>query len=205
MALHDFIARLINRAGNGDDRTPIVTNHPYGLKWPELFLIKRTTKVIDFMCEFENGTCRCYRRKQYDVRTGSCCDACWKNAGYLKVLPKNDTLLRYYGQRFLPEVGFWREGKGCILPRQFRSIVCVRYNCDSRSRLKENNSPTVIRLLDLLENLQTPNPAIKSELGKMALAAAQAVLIEIRLKRRMIHADEETDGERDQKTFIKGI
>ena len=78
------------------------------------------TEGVDFNC----GECP---KRSMDTRC--CCSGCAYNIGYLAMdkIPKGR--VAYYLKHFDGKLGFWREGKGCILPRKYRSYTCVGYAC----------------------------------------------------------------------------
>jgi len=53
-------------------------------------------------------------------------------------------------KHFEPKIGFWRPGKGCILPRENRSITCLTHSCED-TVTKDNK---LIQLL--IDILYTP-------------------------------------------------
>lgn len=95
----------------------------------------RQTAKIDFGCDFVNGKCKEQRSKprskweEGDWRRGemACCSQCASTRGYLAGIPAGS--VEYYMRRFNLRTGFWRAGKGCILPRERRSPTCLTFNC----------------------------------------------------------------------------
>ncbi len=93
--------------------------------------LAKLTKYINYDCRFKDGHC-----KEYNMDM-CCCANCFGFAGffYLKFfneLNEDDYIekqLLYYAKRFKYDIGFWREGKGCVLPRERRSITCLTFNC----------------------------------------------------------------------------
>ena len=62
-----------------------------------------------------------------------CCAGCHTTVGHHYTLPKQKNLRRKIAKYFNDRTGFWRPGKGCILPRKYRSSVCIGYVCHSMS------------------------------------------------------------------------
>lgn len=62
-------------------------------------------------------------------RVMCCCSGCYSRVGYLNVLPKNDQLRTRIAQYFNDRTGFWRPNVGCVLPRKYRSFVCLAHAC----------------------------------------------------------------------------
>jgi hypothetical protein len=111
----------------------------------------QATAAIDFKCNFDSdGVCDgkrpnpCFDHPCFDPRQAMCCcQGCMNTSGYFhdRVLATRRELV-YYTNRWDPYLGFWREGKGCILDRGRRSITCVYHNClyklsHDRGRQKE--------------------------------------------------------------------
>jgi hypothetical protein len=85
------------------------------------------TSVVDYGCNIKNGQCRRYNGPKSAEAEKLCCHSCYINLGYLQCIPKQHT--KSIIALFLPNVGFWRKGVGCILPRKWRSNTCLRFNC----------------------------------------------------------------------------
>lgn len=99
--------------------------------------LKLSTAHIEFSC-FTSGTGKCRDR----IKTGSgmcCCSECYHNKGYFDercdILFESD--IPTYNSLFDSELGFWRSGVGCMLPRELRSTTCVCYNCESDDGKRE--------------------------------------------------------------------
>jgi len=112
------------------------------------------TGLIDFRCDFVDGQCRrnskyghpgdiiidsrllrasksakerrSLRRKIRRQQVG-CCGGCYYNVGYFRCVSHKD--INMLAEYFKPEVGFWREGTGCVLPRDKRSTTCLGASC----------------------------------------------------------------------------
>ena len=100
--------------------------------------LKESTSEIDFECEFNSdGSCKTELTVWGTSNKRCCCKHCGAYTGYLHVIP-SDYYLRYYAKRFDKDLGFWREGVGCILDRSMRSRICVTYTCIYRLKPKLN-------------------------------------------------------------------
>lgn len=100
-------------------------------------LAKLTTK-INYDCGFMDEKYKKNRNKM------CCCSNCLEYVGHLDIKFFNhydtdeyiEKELLYYAKKFSKNTGFWRKNKGCILPRERRSITCLTYNC-SKNLTKE--------------------------------------------------------------------
>lgn len=90
---------------------------------------------VDFGCEINNGGCRIHPKS-----ITCCCNDCFHSIGYFNIM--FDTDLKYYARRFADprkhankrkRVGFWEEGKGCVLPHNMRSRICLTHHCNNSS------------------------------------------------------------------------
>lgn len=94
----------------------------------ELRDLKEFTQYINFNCQISStGGC-----KENIHQLECCCYQCLSHVGFFKKII--DTDIPYYAKRFSVKTGFWREGKGCILPRKMRSIVCVTHHCNYNNK-----------------------------------------------------------------------
>jgi hypothetical protein len=111
--------------------------------------LAKLTESLDFGCKFDKfGRCRNYKTAKTDEPVMCCCNNCFNSLGYLHTLPtggwsadSEDRLrpLKVYARHFSEKtvktnnftrkVGFWRPGKGCVLPRIYRSPTCLTYTC----------------------------------------------------------------------------
>lgn len=87
----------------------------------------KRTGQLDFDCQFKDGHCKRSRNDASPEAKMGCCQGCPSTIGYLKEIERGSAWS--YAQLFDPLTGFWREGKGCILPREMRSPICLSYNC----------------------------------------------------------------------------
>ena len=81
-------------------------------------------KHIDFNCQI-NKTGGC---KEFPQSVKCCCHSCYANAGFFRIMVDLD--LTKYSRVFSVKTGFWREGKGCILPHKLRSTTCLTAHCN---------------------------------------------------------------------------
>lgn len=102
----------------------------------------QASNVFDFKCDFDKeGGCadtRKRNRPKDDFHAKMCCcSSCYASLGYLQAaLPIRQQDLSIYEKLFKRKIGFWRRGKGCSLPRELRSTVCVFYSCNSELERK---------------------------------------------------------------------
>jgi len=89
--------------------------------------LKSFFQYIDFGCRInKKGGC-----KDTPESKMCCCYGCLDSAGYFRIiLDKNIT---YYSRKFSVNSGFWRKGKGCILPHKMRSTTCLTHHCNHPS------------------------------------------------------------------------
>ena len=99
------------------------------------------SSVIDFKCDFDDkGRCRGNRIARWSRGHNfhnkmCCCTHCYESMGYLSDAPPiSETYLPTYEKLFKREIGFWRRGKGCSLPRYLRSVVCSFYTCNDEEK-----------------------------------------------------------------------
>lgn len=91
-------------------------------------LIREATSAINYDCQFKDGKCKS-NVSSYNPRC--CCQGCAGALGYLRgglnkiPLGSDKEILPLFSEK----TGFWRKGKGCILPRKYRSVVCLSFNC----------------------------------------------------------------------------
>lgn len=89
----------------------------------EFVSVKGLIKYIDFQCEIVEGGC-----KETPYAKRCCCHDCKNNVGYIHLMFEHD--LKFYARHFSGKTGFWRKGKGCILPHHRRSTTCLTHNCN---------------------------------------------------------------------------
>lgn len=117
MDTKDFIYYLLER-----DRQ-LVKGYPHSQFRPDVAVL---TGLFEFACDFKNGKCA---GKRDTVKC--CCSNCASSIGHFgDQWPNNTEALEQLAGYFNPETGFWRVGKGCILPRHRRSLTCAFYVCE---------------------------------------------------------------------------
>lgn len=91
--------------------------------------LKKFFKHIDFQCNInpKNGECKEYKNKN-NSGLRCCCFDCLTSVGYFHIMANSE--ISFYAKKFSSKTGFWREGKGCILPHERRSIVCLTHHCN---------------------------------------------------------------------------
>lgn len=108
----------------------------WGLRYPWSVHeeVAAKTAKVDFGCDFKDDNCK-YQRvngswsSKPDRVEMCCCANCETKIGYLDAIPVGTArkYLRYWSKK----TGFWRKGKGCILPRKMRSPTCLLHICHS--------------------------------------------------------------------------
>lgn len=115
--------------------------------WPrkQYAMLAERTADIDFGCDFGPHGCAAhhYDSPKEAVKGKCCCTGCAGALGYLKVISRSD--LKDIASMYDKRDGFWRKGKGCILPRQMRSPICLTFACRGK-----NISPADRLLLEAL-------------------------------------------------------
>lgn len=110
--------------------------------------LKKSTENINYKCNFDSdGICK------DNISIMCCCAECFQSCGYLfngpNIIFKSNLkkYIRYFSSKIINNksynkkaIGFWREGKGCILPREMRSHTCLSYHCT------DENISTLINL-----------------------------------------------------------
>lgn len=103
---------------------------PNGVPYEVFSAFAEMTAYINYNCGFDDiGICKNNRNESVRPKNRCCCTACSNTTGYLRVIPNNVRQIREIAKCFNRKFGFWREGKGCILPRKYRSSVCLTHNC----------------------------------------------------------------------------
>jgi hypothetical protein len=84
--------------------------------------LKGFFQYIDFHCQInDDGECK------HQTSPQCCCFGCYDNAGFFRKMIDAD--ITWYARRFY-KTGFWRKGKGCILPHEMRSCTCLGHHCN---------------------------------------------------------------------------
>lgn len=127
----------------GTDRKRVIadfsqTNNPYSNDYPyeklwegkytDLKRLKGLIEFVDFDCQITEKGCKGQGRSIECNKSKCCCSDCSKKMGYLELISKKD--LSLYIKKFSVKTGFWRKGKGCILPHSYRSNTCLTYHCN---------------------------------------------------------------------------
>ncbi len=119
-------------------RDVVPSKTAYGnLEWNDWYKLANATKYIDYGCEFDtNGVCieekdNTTLFNSYTPNPACCCVNCYRNFGYAKRIQDSQKVIKLISSKFKKDVGFWRKGKGCILPRKYRSVVCLGYRCNT--------------------------------------------------------------------------
>jgi len=106
--------------------------------------LKEFFKNIDFDCQItEDGSCKRYE----NALSKCCCFDCLSSGGYFYTMA--DEEIPYYAKKFSVKTGFWRKGKGCILPHKRRSVVCLCHNCNEDHSFDKGISTLGKKLRDL--------------------------------------------------------
>ena len=87
--------------------------------------IAELTNYIRYDCGIVSGKISCKGGK--NISRGCCCDRCAGTLGYRKSISQEEIPL--LAEHFDGKTGYWRSGKGCILPRKHRSITCLTHRC----------------------------------------------------------------------------
>lgn len=111
-----------------------------GWRWYDYQKLAELTEHVNYHCNFKpNGTCRGSSNRDGNGAGLCCCSGCFSLMGHHKELPCDYNELMSYCELFAAEkkgksgkleaLGFWRAGKGCILPRKMRSPICLSHSC----------------------------------------------------------------------------
>ena len=93
--------------------------------WFTIYEAREGTAFVDFGCNITDKGCR------HIGTTKCCCEDCASHIGYMTIIEPGTakTIARFFTRK----KGFWREGKGCILPRKYRSGVCLATACVNKN------------------------------------------------------------------------
>jgi hypothetical protein len=98
------------------------------MSWEEYEKRASLTEFISFDCQFnKNGVCKSRISVLGEDSKKGCCGGCASRAGFHSVI--NPKWLPTLEREFDKVNGFWRKGKGCILPRKMRSLICLTTVC----------------------------------------------------------------------------
>ena len=146
MKTDEFIRLCIYRGISISDKT----GHNWGLHdWRQF---AKLTALVDYGCNFKRGKCRNNGIGYSRSNKMGCCNGCNRSFGYLRNIPMDWEYIVRIARLFNKETGFWRKGKGCVLPVELRSAVCLGYVCTTtKDHQKAKLSKPAKRLLKLLE------------------------------------------------------
>ena len=106
--------------------------------WMKRYKMAEESRTIDFGCEIKNGVCK---TRPEAPPSRLCCGNCAQCVGhfdsYHDALPL--TALIPLLDSFDAEDGWWREGKGCIMPVKWRSNTCLFYACYCKEKERKNH------------------------------------------------------------------
>ena len=92
--------------------------------------LKGFIQYLDFDCQINpKGGC-----KETPESLRCCCNNCYHDAAFFHIMM--DTDINKYSKQFSIRTGFWRKGKGCVLPHRMRSITCLTHHCNYRDNNK---------------------------------------------------------------------
>jgi hypothetical protein len=102
--------------------------------------IDKIEELIQFDCRFDScGNCKIYTNPRMTGK--NCCGGCSHFKGHFNEWCDPDSvdfLIRNYNFN----TGYWREGFGCVIPRKWRSDICLKYNC---GLIEDANIPGLAR------------------------------------------------------------
>ena len=111
--------------------------------------LKSLFEYVDFDCQHnEDGGC-----KELSESRMCCCHDCFDRGGFFRVLIGDD--ITYYSRKFnvREKTGFWRKGKGCILPHKMRSVICLTHFCRDNIHSKKDKRPDFGHGIRILKEL----------------------------------------------------
>ena len=91
----------------------------------------KLTTFIDYGCNFKRGKCRNNGNGGIWSNGMGCCSSCERYFGYLRSIPVDWECIVKIARLFNRKTGFWRKGKGCALPIELRSDICLGYICST--------------------------------------------------------------------------
>lgn len=127
MNTKDFVYYLVKHGRQ------LVKHNPHSEFRPGAAIL---SSLMEFPCNFKDGKCAGRKRSPR-----CCCINCASCVGHFgNTWPYSLDVLAKYASEFDRENGFWRRGKGCILPRHMRSLTCAYYICeDIRPAFNKSN------------------------------------------------------------------
>lgn len=111
--------------------------------------LKGLFKNINFECNIDKQTGGC---KETPLAKKCCCHDCVNNIGYIHLMFEKD--ITYYSRLFSSKTGFWRKGKGCILPHHRRSVICLTHHCNHRDEGYQHFSKGIFQVKRRLQDLR---------------------------------------------------
>ena len=119
-----------------------------GIPWKDWYKLANMTNKINYGCNFwSNGSCIRSRNAKENgsiLNEMHCCSDCASHVGYLRFIQDDPKVISRIASYFKPKVGFWRKGKGCILPRKYRSTTCLEYRCDTTNKSFISNHASIL-------------------------------------------------------------
>jgi len=96
-------------------------------------VLKQSSETLPFdLCNFDNdGRCETFRKDGWQCLCVECDTFC----GYIKYTTEEELIM--YAEAYDDKTGFFREGIGCVLPREYRSRTCLSYYCIKDSKIKD--------------------------------------------------------------------
>ncbi|KKL87302.1 hypothetical protein LCGC14_1936020 [marine sediment metagenome] len=91
----------------------------------------KLTILIDYGCNFKKGKCKNNGNNGVRQSGMGCCSGCDRHVGYLRSIPVDWEHLIKMARLFNKRTGFWRKGRGCALPHELRSSICLGYICNN--------------------------------------------------------------------------
>lgn len=128
---------------------------------------KGATRVLNYPCKF-NKIGKCIAT----ILSSNCgCEDCAHEFGYIKHIRAAQYTINKYAALFNQKTGFWRSRKGCILPRNLRSIRCLTRICiPQRKQFETMNSKKAVKFMDLLSRYTTLKEKEKEKLHNLYLS-----------------------------------
>ena len=87
-------------------------------------MFKELTQYIDYECKFVDGVCK---EKGSDM---CCCLHCACEMGHMDHISSIGDILEMY-RIYDEKLGYW-SATGCLLPRKYRSFMCLNYTCEGK-------------------------------------------------------------------------
>jgi len=154
------------------------------LSWSQYAMVTDLIEQVDFGCNFENGRCnpKRFNLSKHNISKNGfspcCCTGCasnWNSPGYIDQIPVNKTeeIMSYFDAR----KGFWRPGKGCILPRKYRSWTCNTFICGELGRELCDSKPW--RTIFLLTRNDCEDEPVSDKKLKNILQETRQQLVEL--------------------------